>query len=337
VQVETVGTSVQKPSNVALYVAGTAGGEPATDLEAKNFKIYENGELLSAKQTGRTLVPTTSVTDQRVVLLVDLSHDPPENQRQVIARAAEALVRKLVETVPVSVRAYDGGESLLSVGDFPRGAKRHEIRGILTVKTRDSSRNLNGAITLGLDALDAQRSGKPIRLGTLVVFARGPDLAGRVSEDALWEAMNETKYELVGIVIGPDTRDLDFLRGGVVHAQDFDALPIAFEEAGSKVRALHQKYYLVQYCSPARAGTRDVRLEVSYTDIEGEEKSGSTSFELDASGFRAGCNPEATPRFETPPERKSRPGTKAKPGSAPGAAEPEPDIVAPPPSGDYVE
>jgi hypothetical protein len=141
-----------------------------------------------------------------------------------------------------------------------------------------------------------------VLLGTLVVFSRGPDLAGSVSADVVYDALHATKNDVIGIVIGPDSHQLDFLPGGVVRAQDGDSLPIAFEEAGSRVAAAHRKYYLVAYCSPARAGKRQVRVEVTYTDVEGNEKSGDTSYELDATGFGPGCNPDTPPRFEHPSE-----------------------------------
>src|SRR5688500_18626461 len=76
VRVETLEVSRQKPSNVALYVAVTDQGESVTNLEAKNFKIYENEELLSPKQTGKRLLPTADFTDQRILVLVDVSGSP---------------------------------------------------------------------------------------------------------------------------------------------------------------------------------------------------------------------------------------------------------------------
>lgn len=300
VRVETVDASAQKPSNVALYVEVSDQGEPVTNLEPKNFKIYENDELLSPNQTGRTLLPTDRFTDQHVLLLVDVSGNPSADQKALYARAAEAFVRKLAANVAVTVKAFDGGPSLLAVGDFPRGASQHAVPALTSLNAADSSRNLNGAIVAGLTELDGRGSGKPVKLGTLVVFSRGPDLAGRVPEGALSDALYQTKNDVIGIVIGPDATQLDFLPGGVVHSQDGDSLPIAFEEAGSKVSAAHQKYYLVAYCSPARAGQRRVRVEVSYTDGEGTEKSGDTTYELDATGFSAGCTAETPPRFEHP-------------------------------------
>jgi hypothetical protein len=300
VRVETVDASVQKPSNVALYVEVTDQGEPVTNLELKNFKVYENDELLSAKQSKKLLLPTDKFTDRHILLLVDLSGDPAGDQRELYAKAAEAFVRKLAADAPVSVKVFDGGPNLIPAGEYQRGAEKHSVPLLVSAKGTDSSRNLNGAIVAGLKELEGRGSGKAVKLGTLVVFSRGPDLAGRVGADAVSDALQATKNDVIGVVIGPDSYHLDFLPGGVVHAEDGDSLPIAFEEAGSRVAAAQRKYYLLAYCSAARAGQRRVRLEVSYEDAEGNEKSGDTSYELDATGFTAGCNSETPPRFEHP-------------------------------------
>jgi hypothetical protein len=331
VRVETVDASAQKPSNVALYVEVTDQGEPVTNLELKNFKIYENEELLSPRQTGKKLLPTQAFTDQRILVLVDVSGSPAPDQRELYAKAAEAFVRKLVADAPVIVKAFDGGPNLIPVAEFARGAEKHAVPALASVKGSDSSRNLNGAIVTGLKELDERGGGKPVKLGTLVVFSRGPDLAGRVSSDVVSDALHETKNDVVGIVIGPDSHQLDFLPGGVVHAEDGDSLPIAFEEAGMRVSAAHRKYYLVAYCSPARAGQRRVRVEVSYTDTEGNEKSGDTSYELDATGFGSGCNPETPPRFEHPKPRADTRGDASEPSDDDAAA------ARPPESGDHAK
>jgi hypothetical protein len=328
-RVETLDTSAQKPSNVAVYVEVTDGGESVTSLEAKNFKIYENGELLSPKQTGKRLLPTEDFTDQRILVLVDVSGNPTKDQKEHYAKAAEAFVRKLAADAPVTVKAFDGGPNLIPAGEFARGAANHAVAALASVEGSDSSRNLNGAVVLGLKELDARKSGKPVKLGTLVVFARGPDLAGRVSSEVASDALGDTKNDVIGIVIGPDSHHLDFLPGGVVRAEDGDSLPIAFEEAGSRVAAAHRKYYLVAYCSPARAGQRQVRIEVTYTDVEGNEKSGDTNYELDATGFGPGCNPETPPRFE-----RSKLATSAGDRRDASGSEDEPAPDSPPDSGD---
>jgi hypothetical protein len=302
VHVETLATSAQKPSNVALYVGVTEGDQPVTELEAKNFHIYENGQELEPRQVERMLLSRDLVTHERVLLLVDLSGNPSAERRAEYVRAVEAFVRKLRESLPVSVRAYDGSPGLKLVGDYPRGSTTFSAALLLKASSKDQSRDLNGAVVAGLADLDraAQGNAKPVELATLVVFADGPDLAGRTPDDKLYEALEQTKHDVIGIGVGEDVPYLGFARGGIVHSQNADTLPIAFEEAGARVAATHAKYYLVAYCSPARAGKRSVRLEVVYENKDGDERSGSAELEIDATGFGPGCSSETTPRFERP-------------------------------------
>jgi hypothetical protein len=336
VHVEAVEHSEQKPSNVAVYVSVTDRGEPVTDLEAKSFRIYEDGQELSSRLVERTLLPRDAVTGERVLLLVDLSGNPSAAQRNNYVAAVEAFVRKLAPSVAVSVRAFDGSPGLKTVGDFARGTQTPSAAGLTKLTSRDASRDLNGAVLAGLAALDrdAQTDGKPLHVETLVVFARGADLAGRTDSAKLADALDATKHDVIGVGIGEDTPYLGFARGGVVHAQNADTLPIAFEEAGSRVAALHAKFYLLAYCSPARAGHRTVRLEVTHVDKDGKERSGDTELEIDASGFGPGCRADTPPRFEHAPDGE-KPGVTARVNQAPAT---DPDAVVPPPSsGDYAK
>jgi hypothetical protein len=335
VSVEALSASAQKPSNVAVYVAVTEHDEPVTGLEAKNFRVYENGELLAPQQIQRVLLPRAPVTSERVMLLVDLSGNPSAEQRALYARATEAFVRKLQESVRVSVRAYDGGPGLMNVGEYARGGANPSAASLGRIKSSDASRNLNGAVVAALGELDraGQSERKPITIATLVVFARGPDLAGRTSDDQFYDALAETSHDVIGVGIGPDTPHLDFARAGVVQAQNADTLPIAFEEAGSRVAKTHAKYYLIAYCTPSRSGNRLVRIEAWYTNQEGDEKTGDAEYEFDATGFRAGCNAEAIPRFESDRRRASEPG----PARVNRSTESTDGVVPPPAGGDYAK
>jgi hypothetical protein len=334
-QVEALSASAQKPSNVAVYVAVSDAGEPVTGLEPKNFRVYENGELLAPQQIDRVLLPREPVTDARVVLLVDLSGNPDAEQRELLARATEAFVRKLQESVRVSVRAYDGGSELKSVGEYARGGTNPSGAALSRIKSSDASRNLNGAVVLALKELDRATPGehKPIRLGTLVVFARGPDLAGRTRDDELYDALGAAEHDVIGIGVGEDLPFLGFADAGVIHSQTSETLPIAFEEAGARVAKTHAKYYLVGYCSPARGGARLVRIEAWYTNEDGDEKSGSAEYEFDATGFGPGCKAETTPRFESERRRASEPG----PARVNKSTETSEGVAPPPPSDEYAK
>ncbi len=351
-QVESVATSAQKPSNVAMLVAVSESGEPVTGLESQNFKLYENQQPLSSNDVKQTLLDRSQVTSERVVLLVELQGEPASQERARLVRAVEVFVEKLRPTVSSAVFAYDGSDSLKLVGEYPRGGAAGSVGALSTLGAPDGSRNLNGAIIDGVRQLEMRLAseGRSVRLGTLVVLAKGPDLANRATEDRMLEVLESVHFDVIAVGIGPETPYLGFARGGVVHAQAADTLPIALEEAAMRVVATSGKYYLVSYCSPARAGERRLKIEVAYTTKTGDERGGSVEHDFDATGFGPGCNSQTPPKF-APPRQAPPPNNGAaasEPAAAPAPAPAEgaavnkgpasgtPGEVAPPPAGsDY--
>jgi hypothetical protein len=344
-RVEAVATSVQKPSNVALLVEVTEAGEPVTGLAPENFELYENEQPLSESEVKRALLDRTPVTAERVLLLVELHGAPSSPERARVVRAVEVFVEKIRPSVAVAVFAYDGSESLKLVGEYARGAGPTVASAIATAPGPDGSRNLHGAVVDGVRQLELRlaNEGKPVRLGTIVVVARGPDLANRTTEDKMLQVLEAVKFNVIAVGIGEDTPYLRFAHGGVVRAQSADTLPIALEEAGARVVATQGKYYLVSYCSPARAGERRVKVEVRYTTKTGDERGGSTTHDFDATGFGPGCSPETMPHFAA---QKAAPASAPTPAAAPAGASapagspvnnaPEatpPGAVVPPPAG----
>ncbi len=63
------------------------------------------------------------------------------------------------------------------------------------------------------------------------------------------------------------------------------------------MQSLHERHYLVFYCSPARAGKRRLRLDVTHTSTEGDTRKGSVTVDFDATGFGPGCDPSKPPHF----------------------------------------
>jgi hypothetical protein len=138
-----------------------------------------------------------------------------------------------------------------------------------------------------------------------VVFSGGPDVAGRIDADKVHDAVWESPHDVIAIGVAEQGEALEqFAKRGLVRAQAANTLPIAFEEAASKAQSELEKYYLVSYCSPARAGSRRLRLEVKYTNKEGAEHSGDFEVDFEAKGFGPGCNPQTTPRFTVQPKPK---------------------------------
>ncbi len=343
--VKSVATSVQKPSNVALYLSVSDHGSPVTDLTEQNFQILENGTPVDPDQSGLTLLDRNLVAIHRTLLLVDMSGKADDKKaHESIARAAATFVADVRTTEDVTVYAFDGSARIRLIGEYPKGAEAtpDKLQALADFVPRDPSRDLDGAVIQALQQLDARLMivKKPVRVGTLVVFTRGPDLAGRTPKDKLEQALDKTDHEVFAIGIGKDKGDFDLEglgRAGVVKAPSMGALGVAFENAASKIGQDYGKYYLISYCSPARAGERALRVKVTMTDKQGDEHAGSYSTEFDSKGFGPGCNSHDVPRFVVRLKKDtdtSRPAAPRRTSAPPRPSEPAPPTSAQPPPAD---
>ena len=346
VSVEPVATSFQKPSNVAAYIAVTDGSQPVTELQLESFQVYENEQLLSREEIHQSLLTKELAAYHHTVLLVDMSGEQGADEAR--ARQVGSFVETVRRTQPVSVFVFDGSPNLRYLADFPKNTEGAsvDVSRLAKMGSSDSSRNLNGAIVSGLKELDARlaQQRRPVKVGTLVVFTRGPDLAGRVPQADVDQALAETKDDVIAFgVTGQSGAELDHIgKSGVVRAENADAIGVGFEQAAAKTRDSYEKYYLIAYCSPARNGFRRLKVQVAYRDREGNDKHGSFSQDFDATGFGPGCNVESVPRFV--PQVSAKPAAKPaavgenksdsseQPASPPAAPPAEDDgTVAPPP------
>jgi hypothetical protein len=322
--VDPVAKSAEPPSNVALYVTVADGDRPLTDLTEQNFRIYENGQLLGPDVTRQMLLAKDSVALHKTLLLVDMSTANDPAVRRGISRGAAGLVAAVRRNQDVTVMAFDGRPEPQKIADFPRGAAGpDEIAELTNFSATDPSRNLHGSIVKAMQELDARlmTEKKPIRVGSLVVFTTGPDLAGRWSYEGLRGVLDKSSHRVFAIGVGPDKGFAlsDLGRAGWVRAPSITAAGVAFEEMGMKIDAAYGSFYLLSYCSPARDGRRLLKLEVVHEDSEGNEITGTLHEEFEATNFGAGCDPSTTPRFSTAPAAAPAPSA---PGAAPDAAAP---------------
>lgn len=313
--VESPGHSVQKPSNVAVYLSVSEGDTPITDLTEQSFAIYENDQLISPAESKQVLLDRTLAAHHRTLLLVDVSSAKDDATRTRLSRAVAAFAANVRKNQAVTVYAFDGAADLKSIGDFPRGETGpSELPELSGYASKDPSRNLNGAVQNGLKELGARlmTQQKSIRVGTLVVLTAGPDLAGRASAEQLQQAIDASPYQMLLIAVGTEgSYDVSGLgKNGTLWAPSLSGVGPTLEEAASKVDALMERHYLLAYCSPARAGVRRVRVEVTRQSTEGEERRGSIEFEFDASGFGPGCDPSTPPRFGGSAPAKEEEGKK---------------------------
>lgn len=332
VEVTPIATGSGRPSNVAALVAVTDGDAPLTELSPASFHVYENGQRVPVEQAELTLLDPNQVAAAQVVLLVDMSAATTPQARSVVAKSVQGFVHQVTPREAVSVFAFDGGVNLQPIAAFPRGDQAVTLAALESFTPRDPSRNLNGAVMHGVRKLSQAlaQNGKPIKLGTLVVYASGPDLANRVDADAAHDAVWESPYDVVAVGVDEQADAVENLaKSGLIRAQQAETLPIAFEEAAAKTLEQLQKHYLVSYCSPGRAGTRQLRLEVTYTSPDGDEHHGAFETEFNAHGFGPGCNSQLPPRLtlvakaaEARKQASEGPSIKSEAGSKTDAADP---------------
>ncbi len=307
--VNLVDTSVQKPSNVALYFSvETSSGEPIGGLGATDFKIFEDGKPISEHESKQVILnPEVSVVHY-TMLLVDLSGSVTESgQLDSIASAAEAFTDKVAKVHQVGVYSFDGSKDIRKLVGFTgsSGAVKGALQGMRNKKGSDPSTNLNGAIVKAVDELRRVRDAAPVplRFATLVVFTDGTDHAGYVTADQLREKLDDVDVDIFTIGLGGEIDQGELGRTGkqgFALAEDQGKLNKAFEDIASRIENAAKKYYLLGYCTPSRAGKHTLMIEAHK-----DGKTGHAEHEFDATGFGPQCDPAKKPTFPIGNKRKA--------------------------------
>jgi hypothetical protein len=285
-----IDASVQRPSNVAVYfTVDTAEGEPVPGLNVMAFKIYEDGQPISALESQQTILNPEVSASHFTLLLIDMSGSVTgSGDLPVIVEAAKGFSQRVEKYQKVSIYAFDGSTSIRQIGSADQ---------LASFSAKDPSTNLNGAIVEGLKVLHQQMSSSttPLTFGTLVVFTDGTDRAGRVPREQLDDQLDKSNVDVLTIGVGAeiDGGELRNIgRNGAIVTKDRAQIATSFEAAAARVEAMSNRYYLLGYCSPARAGKHVVRIE---TTANG--KKGSLEYEFDARGFGPNCDPNRPPSF----------------------------------------
>jgi VWFA-related protein len=302
-QLTKVDAAHRKPSNVAVFFAvHTRSGEPVPGLEEDDFRIYEDGTLVSPHESQQTIVSQEMAAEHYTILLVDMSGSVTESDDvDLIADAAERFTAELEGHQRVAVYAFDGSKELHPIQPFTQsaGAGTAGLARLRSFRPKDPSTNLYGAVVQAVEELEkaVAKSSVPLTFGTIVVFTDGTDRAARVSYDEMIEAVDEADHDVFAIGVGHEIDEGTLSkvgREGHVHVQDSSAISDAFKEISARIVGHTQSYYLLSYCSPARAGTHEVTVEAVKDD-----KTGELTYEFDAAGFSPSCNPETPPPFKT--------------------------------------
>ena len=154
-----VDAAYRKPSNVAVFFAvQNSDDEPVADMVATDFKIYEDGRVVSIDESRQTIVNPEVAAVHQTLLLVDMSASVTESDQVAHDRPGRAGVRgsdrELPEGRGLRVRRLEGDPRDHAVQRL-RGARERgpgEARRSSTPRTR--RRTCTARSCEGLDKLD---------------------------------------------------------------------------------------------------------------------------------------------------------------------------------------
>jgi hypothetical protein len=333
VNVEPVAVATQKPGNVALYVSVSKHGNGVLGLQKEDFKVYENGAALDNEQIKLTLLSTNPSTSRHATVLVDMSKALKRDEKKSIADALRPFIARLRQREPVSLYAFDGAEKAHLVQEYSQQETKAEpdekdtsMDRLLGFSRKDSSTSLYSAVMDGAEQLSASLAaeGRPVENGTLIVVALNPDSAGRVEQGKLRDFVDQSPHHIFLMTVGTaaSSADITFIgKTGGTRAGSPMTMGAPLNDVANAVDDELFRNYLVAYCSPSRAGKRDLKLEVTTRDAKGNASVGSYSTTFDAEGFGPGCDPGAAPQFvvakrETPAASSKAVASNTKPSSS---------------------
>jgi hypothetical protein len=305
--VTRLNSAQKKPNNVWVFFTVEKGDEPVAGLQATDFEIHEDGELVSIYESKQVIQNPEVAAVMYTMLLLDVSGSITESgSADSLVDAATLFTDRVGKSQKVGVYSFDGDKEIRSVVPFTeaQGAAQGGLESLRTYKAKDPSTNLHGAVIEGLRELKKQldKEKKPLKFGTLVVFSDGTDRAARFSRDEMKSELIKaeyTDYEIYAIGVGAEIKKAglgDIGRDGTELATDQAEVKTAFERVADRIERHMKRFYLLSYCTPARKGKHTVRIVANSKDPKG---SGSLEWDFNADGFGPppDCDPNAPPSF----------------------------------------
>ena len=293
---------VAKPANVTIsFKVDDESGAGVPNLKTENFNIYEDDILVSTFEAKPVILPKPGRFSNYTVILLDLSGSITQSQSlPAVKTAATKFVQTVVPDpasadVQVGIWWFDGAVQLHQLVPFTtsRIALANAIASVDGSMSTDNSTNLNGALIAAIDSAlvhaAADKAKNITSIGSVVLFTDGTDQAARVTESTVRTKIADTRssVKLYSIGLGREVSAsvLDaYGPDGYFQASDPAGLAEKFGLAAQRVRDNANSYYQLQYCSPKRAGSHELRLEAVL-----DKARGSLRTTFNAEGFTGGC------------------------------------------------
>jgi hypothetical protein len=297
-KVTKISAAADAPANVAVYLdVKDKVGRPIPGLGEKNFRVYEDGKLVTTSKGKRALLEPKQFDSRYVLLLVDMSGPiaDSEDLPDLIATVG-GFIDHVGATHEIAVGAFDGNDEVVPfLGYAGTADTKKVIAALQKFRPRSRNANLNGAVYQGLhslrDRLNAATA--PQKSAILVVFTDRGELAHSVSPETLKQGLKETPAQIYTIGVGEQIHreELTALgRSGTYLSNNPKNYKDGFAEIAKKLTSDADGRYVFSYCSPKRRGDHKVEVEAVTSHDRGR-----LMFKFNADGFSAGCSPKKKP------------------------------------------
>jgi hypothetical protein len=326
-KISKISAAAQRPSNVAMYLdVRDQDGNGVGGLDERNFKVYEDGKLLSPAKAKRAVLEPRARGARYTLVLIDLSGPAADSEDlPEIAATVARFVEQLEGKQQVAVSVFDGNDEVAPFLGFGAGAKQVHglVEGLRKFRPRSRNTNWNGAIYQGLHTLETQlgEAQGSQKSAALVLFTdRGNDLSHAVGIQTMKQKVKASPVEIFAIGAGPGVNQPELTavgRSGVFLSSDAKGYKKGFEQVARKLGSAGEGRYIFSYCTPKRRGDHEVQLEVAAP--AGKAR---VAHRFSADGFKAGCSAGKPPSFDSDAPAAKTGGDRKHDGDSDGDARP---------------
>lgn len=298
---------VEQPANVSIiFKVNDAVNYPIPGLLESNFEIYEDGKLISESEAARKIQDKPEKFKFNLLILLDLSGSVLDSSLDAIKLASVRFINSAMpdvgssdyEEILMGIKWFDGEKNIHDLMDytFSKDALTYAINGISSNISSDNSTNLYGGVIQGIANIEQRvnlyAQSDIISAGALITFTDGTDQAGWYTYKQVSDAIAKRNQAiaLYSIGLGGEIEKKvleNFGVNGFEFAENLNELIPKFEEIARFVKDEAKSYYLLEYCSPKRSGTHNLKIKVTSDRIDGEM---TQTFSAD--DFTGGCTLE---------------------------------------------
>src|SRR5580765_5629028 len=242
-KVTKIAVAADQPSNVAIYLdVKDKLDRPIPGLAEKNFRVYEDGKLVTTSKGKRALLEPKEFDKRYMLLLIDMSGPIADSEDLPdLINAVGGFIDHVGATHEIAVGAFDGNDEVVPFLGYAGTAETKAVIGAMQkFRPRSRNSNLNGAVYQGLHSLRDRlnQATASQKAAILVVFTDRGELAHSVSPATLKQGMKDTPADIYIIGVGESVHREELAaigRSGRFLSNNPKKFKDGFAEIGSKL------------------------------------------------------------------------------------------------------